>query len=99
MLRLTALMLPLVAAGCGSGSEPGLRDPGRLAPAVRSKLEQRLMRASPREGSASSATHIARVECTHERGDRYRCAVEFGDGSRGDFAVLVDPRGRSFRFG
>ena len=99
MLRLTPLMLPLVLAACGGGSEPGLRDPSRLEPAVRSRLEQRLMRANPREGSTATATHVDSVDCRHERADRYRCDVAFGDGTHGDFLVLVGPSGRRFRFG
>jgi hypothetical protein len=99
MLRLTPLMLPLVLAACGGGSEPGLRDPSRLAPAVRARLEQRLMEANPREGSAASKTHVTSVDCSHEDGPRYRCSAEFGDGTHGDFLVLVGPDGRRFRFG
>lgn len=92
-------MLPLVLAACGGGAEPGLRDPSRLAPAVRSRLEQMLMTASPREGSSRSATHIERVECRKQTGDRYRCTVEFGDGSDRDVRVLVSRDGHRFRFG
>lgn len=90
-------MLPLGLAACGTGSEPGYRDPSRLEPAVRTQLEQRLMRANPREGSAESATHVAGVDCRREAGPRYRCDVEFGNGVHGDVLVFVSPDGKRFR--
>jgi hypothetical protein len=92
-------MLALALAGCGAGSEPGLRDKARLEQAVRAQLEQRLMRSNPREGTATSATHVTSVECLRQGGLRYRCKAAFGDGSRGDFVVFVSGDGKRLRFG
>src|SRR5919202_6668702 len=97
MLRLTALMLPLVLAGC-AGSEQGLRDPSRLEKAVRGALEQRLMEANPREGSSGSPTHVRDVDCERESVVRYRCEVRFGDGTRQRYVVLVSSDGKRFHF-
>lgn len=96
-ILLTPFMLVLALAGCGGG-DTGFRDTSRLENGVRAQLEQRLMRASPREGSARSATHIASVDCLRQGGTRYRCVVRFGDGTRRDFVVLVSRDGKSFRF-
>jgi hypothetical protein len=92
------LVLVLGLGGCGS-AEPGLRETSRLERAVRAQLEQRLMRANPREGSTSSATHVDSVECLRQGGLRYRCKARFGDGSRGDFVVFVSRDGKELRFG
>jgi hypothetical protein len=98
MLRLTPVMLAAALAGCGGGSAPGLRDPARLEAAVRSQLEQRLMGANPRQESAQSRTHIQSVDCRLERRLRYRCDVEFGDGTTGEFPVVVTRDGKRFEF-
>src|ERR671935_2016297 len=76
MLRLTALMLPLAFAGCAA-SEQGFRDSARLEKALKSRLEQRLMEANPREASAGSGTHVEDVDCSRESVVRYRCDVRF----------------------
>jgi hypothetical protein len=96
-LRLTALMLPLVLAGCAS-SEQGLRDTSRLENAVKNRLEQRLMESNPREGSNESGTHVQRVRCSRESVVRYRCDVRFGDGSERRYVVLVSSDGMRLHF-
>ena len=56
------------------------------------------MRASPRQDSAASRTHVRSVDCRHERRLRYRCEVEFGDGTLGKLQVEVSRDGRRFAF-
>ena len=98
MLRLTALMLPLAFAGCAA-SEQGFRDSARLEKALKSRLEQRLMEANPREASAGSGTHVEDVDCSRESVVRYRCDVRFGNGTRKRYIVLVSSNGKRFHFG
>jgi hypothetical protein len=92
---LTASMLAV--AGCGGSSQPGFRDPERLATGVRRVVEQRLMTQAPRQGSARSATHVERIRCRHVAGDRYACSGAFGNGAPLDVDVVVSPDGKDFR--
>jgi 2-polyprenyl-6-methoxyphenol hydroxylase-like FAD-dependent oxidoreductase len=94
-LPLTLSMLLL--AGCGGSSQPGFRDPERLAVGVRRSVEQRLMRQAPRQDSAHTATHLERVRCEHVAGDRYVCRGVRGDGSKLHVDVVVSADGRRFR--
>jgi hypothetical protein len=87
----------LLAAGCGGSSQPGFRDPERLATAVRRSVEQRLMTQEPRQGSTHAATHLERVRCEHVVGDRYVCRGVFGDGFKVDLDVVVSENGKEFR--
>jgi hypothetical protein len=87
----------LLVAGCGGSSQPGFRDPERLATAVRRSVEQRLMRQEPRQGSAHTGTHLERVQCEHVVGDRYVCRGVFGDGSKVAIEVVVSEDGKEFR--
>ena len=87
----------LLVAGCGGSSEPGFRDPDRLAAGVRRALEQRLMTQAPRQGSARSATHIERIDCHHVAGDRYACSGVLGNGTTLDVDVVVSRDGSGFR--
>jgi hypothetical protein len=87
----------LLVAGCGGGSsQPGFRDPDRLADAVRREVEQRLMTQAPRQGSARSATHIERIRCEHVDGNRYVCRGVLGNGVKLDLDVVVSRDGRDF---
>ena len=92
---LTVSMLLL--AGCGGSSQPGFRDPERLAVGVRRSVEQRLMTQAPRQGSSRTATHLERVRCEHVAGDRYVCRGVLGDGSKLDVDVFVSADGKRFR--
>ena len=87
----------LLIAGCGGSSEPGFRDPGRLATGVRRSVEQRLMTSEPRQGSARTATHVARLSCDHVEGDHYVCRGVLGNGSKVSVGVVVSGDGKSFR--
>jgi hypothetical protein len=87
----------LLVAGCGGSSQPGFRDPDRLATGVRRVLEQRLMAQAPRQSSAQSATHVRRLRCRHVDGDRYACSGVLGNGARLDVDVVVTPDGKDFR--
>ena len=92
---LTASML--LVGGCGGSSRPSFRDPGRLALAVRRSLEQGLMTQEPREPSARTPTHVARLRCRHLSGDRYACTGVRGDGSKLSLDIVVSGDGTSFR--
>jgi hypothetical protein len=87
----------LLVTGCGGSSQPGFRDPDRLAVGVRRSVEQRLMTQAPRQGSAHTATHLERVHCKHVAGNRYVCSGDFGDGSKLNVDVVVTRDGESFR--
>jgi hypothetical protein len=87
----------LLVSGCDGSSEPGFRDPDRLAVGVRRIVEQRLMTQGPRQGSAHTATHLERIRCEHVTGHRYVCTGILGNGSRLDVEVVVSADGRSFR--
>jgi hypothetical protein len=87
----------LLIAGCGGSSQPGFRDPGRLAVGVRRAVEQRLMTRQPRQGSARTATHLQRLRCDHVAGDRYVCRGVLGNGAELDVDVLVSADGKSFQ--
>jgi hypothetical protein len=87
----------LLVAGCGGASEPGYRDPDRLAVGVRRSVEQRLMTGAPREGSAHTATHLERVRCEHVAGNSFVCSGVLGDGSKLSVDVFVSSDGKNFR--
>jgi hypothetical protein len=87
----------LLIAGCGGSSEPGFRDPQRLAAGVRRSVEQRLMTSEPRQGTAETATHLERLSCRHVGGDRYVCRGVLGNGAALAVDVLVSDDGKSFR--
>jgi hypothetical protein len=87
----------VLVAGCGGSGQPGFRDPGRLASAVRRSLEQRLMTSEPRQESARTATHVARLGCDHVAGNRYVCRGVLGNGTKLDVDVVVSKDGKSFR--
>jgi hypothetical protein len=87
----------LLVAGCGGSSQPGFRDPDRLAAGVRRVLEQRLMTQAPRQGSAQSATHVKRIDCRHVDGDRYVCSGVLGNGTPLDVDAVVTADGKDFR--
>lgn len=93
LLTLSMLLL----AGCGGSSEPGFRDPERLAVGVRRNVEQQLMTRAPRQKSTHTATHLERVRCEHVAGDRYVCRGVLGDGSKLDVDVVVSADGKRFR--
>jgi hypothetical protein len=96
--RATLLTLSmLLVAGCGGSSEPGYRDPERLADGVRRAVEQRLMTQGPRQGSTHTATHLERVRCEHVAGDDYVCSGVFGNGAPLHVDVVVTRDGRDFR--
>jgi len=96
--RATLLTLSmLLLAGCGGSSEPGFRDPERLAVGVRRSVEQQLMTGAPRQDSSHTATHLERVRCEHVAGDRYVCRGVLGDGSKLDVDVVVSADGKRFR--
>jgi hypothetical protein len=87
----------LLVAGCGGSSQPGFRDPERLAVGVRRSVEQHLMTAAPREGSTHTATHLEQVRCEHVSGNSYVCSGVFGDGSKLNVEVVVSRDGKDFR--
>jgi hypothetical protein len=89
----------LLLGACGGSSEPGYRDPQRLAAAVRTIEEQRLMTQAPRQGSAQSPTHVTRIRCRHVSGDRYACHAVLGDGTELDVVARVTRDGRRFTLG
>jgi hypothetical protein len=96
--RATLLTLSmLLVTGCGGSSQPGFRDPDRLAVGVRRSVEQRLMTQGPRQGSTHTATHLERVQCEHVTGNRYVCTGVLGDGSKLSVDVVVSGDGTSFR--
>ena len=96
--RATLLTLSmLLVAGCGGSSEPGFRDPERLADGVRRAVEQRLMTQGPRQGSTHTATHLERVSCKHVAGNDYVCSGVFGNGAPLHVDVVVTRDGRDFR--
>jgi hypothetical protein len=96
--RATLLTLSmLLLAGCGGSSQPGFRDPERLAVGVRRSMEQQLMTRAPRQNSTHTATHLERVRCEHVAGDRYVCRGVFGNGSKLDVDVVVSADGKRFR--
>ena len=87
----------LLLAGCGGSSQPGFRDPDRLAVGVRRSVEQRLMTRAPRADSSHAATHLERLRCEHVAGARYVCRGVLGDGSTLHVDVLVSADGKRFR--
>ena len=87
----------LLIAGCGGSSQPGFRDPDRLATGVRRALEQGLMTSEPRQGSTHAATHVEHLSCEHAARDRYVCRGVLGNGSKLDVDVLVSADGKTFR--
>jgi hypothetical protein len=96
--RATLLTLSmLLVAGCGGSSQPGFRDPERLAVGVRRVVEQRLMTQAPRQRSTHTATHLERVDCEHVQGDRYACTGVFGNGVKVNVDVVVSADGKHFR--
>jgi hypothetical protein len=87
----------LLVAGCGGSSEPGFRDPDRLADGVRRTVEQRLMTQGPRQRSTGTATHLERISCRHVAGNDYVCSGVFGNGAPLHVDVIVTRDGRGFR--
>jgi hypothetical protein len=87
----------LLLAACGGGRPAGYRDPHRLEVGVRRLVEQRLMTSQPREGNASSPTHVRTIRCARARGSRYACHAVLGDGTTLDVVAIVARDGRTFR--